>query len=130
MQSVLTNDKELQATFTKMNASWNAAFNAKNAALVASFYDAAATVMPAGGPQTSGKDIQGFWENVIGMGFTDHSIDLIEVISEGNLAFQRATWSAASVEASGEKKTYAGSLQLTYLKQADGSWKVLAQIWN
>jgi len=129
MQTVLTNDKEIHATVTAMNTSWDAAFNAKNAAQVASFYDVAATVMPAGGPQTSGNDIQGFWENVIGMGFTDHKIELIEVISEGNLAFQRGKWSAASVEA-GERKTYAGSLQVTYLKQSDGSYKVLAHIWN
>jgi len=130
MQTVLTNDKDIHAIVSAMNANWDAAFNAKNAAQVASYYDTAANVMPAGGPQTSGNDIQGFWENVIEMGFTDHKIELIEVISEGKLALQRGKWSAASVESSGERKTYAGSLQVTYLKQADGSYKVLAHIWN
>jgi len=129
--TVLTNDQALITAVNTMNASWDAAFNAKNAALVASFYDDAATIMPAGAAQVTGKtDIQAFWENVIGMGFIDHNIERIEVVSEGGLAFQRAKWSAASVEAGGERKAYAGSLQVTYLKQADGGWKVLAHIWN
>lgn len=129
--TILINDQAVIATVSQLNAAWDNAFNSKDAALLASFYAAAATVSPAGAEQVTGpQNIQAFFGNVIGLGFTDHKIDLIEVVSEGNLAFQRGKWSAASVEASGERKTYGGSLQVTYGKQADGGWKVLAHIWN
>lgn len=124
-------NQDMFSKVVEINAAWNKAFNAKQADVVASFYADGACVMPAGAPQVTGNaEIKAFWGNVIGMGFTDHAIEAIEVRLDQNLAVQRAKWSAAAVGDDGQKQTYGGSLQVVYAKQTDGSWKVLSHIWN
>ena len=131
MQTVDNNNPSLVAVVKQANASWDAAFNAKDAQTLGSFYDAAAVVMPAGAPVVNGPiAIAEFFSHVISLGFIEHHISHIGLQSNGSLAVQQATWSAASIEADGSKKQYGGSLQLVLIKQNDDSWKVLSQIWN
>jgi ketosteroid isomerase-like protein len=71
-----------QETAKALNAQWDAAFNAKDAAAVAAMYDDAAAVIPAGAEQVSGKAaILAFWTNTIGQGIIDHKLALIEALS-------------------------------------------------
>lgn len=122
---------EIKSTLLALNERWDAAFNAQQPALLASLYDAAATVMPAGAAQVLGNSaIQEFWGNTLAQGVVDHKIELIEAGVDGNLAFQRALWSAAAVNAEGERQTFSGNLHLLYRQQPDGSWKALTHIWN
>lgn len=131
MTTVDSNNPSLIAIAKQANASWDAAFNAKDAQQLGSMYDTAAVVMPAGAPVVNGPAaIAEFFGNVIGLGFIEHAISHVALQSSGSLAVQQATWSAASLEADGSKKQYGGSLQLVLAKQADNSWKVLSQIWN
>jgi len=124
-------NQEMLGKVIELNAAWNKAFNDKAPEVVASFYADSAVVMPAGAPQVTGKsDIQTFFGNVIGMGFTEHTIEAIDVWLDNNLAVQRAKWGAAAIGEDGKKNVYSGSLQLVYVKQPDGNWKVLSHIWN
>lgn len=121
----------IQSIILDINARWDAAFNAKQPDAVAAFYDQAATVLPAGAAQVSEPEsILEFWKNTIGMGITDHKIEMLETGADGNLAFQRGLWSAALVNAEGERQTFSGNLHVLYKLQADGSWKALTHIWN
>jgi ketosteroid isomerase-like protein len=87
--------------------------------------------MPAGASQVSGsKSIEEFWSNTLAQGVVDHQIELIEAGVEDSLAFQRGLWSAAAVNAEGERQTFSGNLHLLYRRQQDGSWKALTHIWN
>lgn len=114
-----------------LNARWDEAFNSQQPAVVASFYDDEATVMPGGSaPLTGGKAILEFWRNLIGQGVVDHKIDIVEAIVDGNLAVQRGSWSAAAVNAEGQRQQFSGSLQLVFRRQIDGSWKTYTHIWN
>lgn len=123
--------QEIQPTILDINRRWDAAFNAKQPAQVAALYDAAATVMPAGAAQVSGDaEIQNFWTNTISQGIVDHKIEMLEVGVDGNMAFQRGLWSAAVVNAEGERQLFSGNLHVLYKLQGDGSWKALTHIWN
>ncbi|NBO10866.1 MAG: DUF4440 domain-containing protein [Methylophilaceae bacterium] len=120
-----------QETAKALNAQWDAAFNAKDAAAVAAMYDDAAAVIPAGAEQVSGKAaILAFWTNTIGQGIIDHKLALIEAFESGDMAFQRGLWSAAVVNEKGERQTFKGNVHLVYRRQADGAWKALTHIWN
>ena len=108
---------------TQLNATWDAAFNAKNADQVAAMYDNSASVIPAGAEQVSGKSaILAFWTNTIAQGIIDHKLELIEAVEVGELAFQRGLWS--------ERQIFKGNVHLLYRRQADGNWKVFTHIWN
>ncbi|ROH87048.1 DUF4440 domain-containing protein [Pseudomethylobacillus aquaticus] len=122
---------ELQAQFSEMNAQWDAAFNSQQATLVASFYDDEATVLPAGAAQVScGKSILEFWTNTLAQGIVDHKIELIEAGGDEQFAFQRGLWSAAAVDAQGQRQQFSGNLHLLYRKQPEGGWKIFTHIWN
>ncbi|MCB5190568.1 DUF4440 domain-containing protein [Methylobacillus arboreus] len=122
---------DFKATAEQLNQAWDAAFNAKDHALVTSFYDDAATVLPSGAPQINGKDaLLSFWKTSIAQGIIDHKLDLIHAEADGNLAFQRGHWSAAVVDAQGQRQSFSGNVHLLYKKQADGHWKLLSHIWN
>jgi len=127
----MSDQQAILKTITEINTAWDAAFNAGNPEAVASFYDAGATISPAGSPQLSGNaEIYAFWKNLFAQGVNGHHIELIEVGVDGGLAFQRGKWSAGLTDAAGERQTFSGSLQLIYRKQPDGSWKALTHIWN
>lgn len=122
---------DFKATALQLNQAWDAAFNSKDAALVVSYYDDAATVLPSGGAQVNGKEaLLAFWQGGIDSGITDHKLELIDAQADGNLAFQRGHWSAAVVNAVGERQAFSGNVHLLYKKQADGNWKLLSHTWN
>lgn len=124
----MSNFKE---TALALNAKWDAAFNAKDAVAVAASYDNAAAVIPAGAAQVSGSaEILDFWKGAIAQGITDHKLELIEAIESGDLALQRGLWSAAVVNAEGERQIFKGNVHLVYRRQSDGGWKVLTHTWN
>lgn len=124
----MSNFKE---TALALNSKWDAAFNAKDAAAVSASYDGEAAVIPAGAAQVSGHAaILDFWKGAIAQGITDHKLELIEAIESGDLALQRGLWSAAVVNAEGERQTFKGNVHLVYRRQADGGWKVLTHTWN
>ncbi|HEX5539667.1 MAG TPA: nuclear transport factor 2 family protein [Methylophilaceae bacterium] len=131
MQSTNQDQQQFRTIAQQLNASWDGAFNAQQAEQVATFYDAAATVMPSGAAQVSGvTDILQFWSNLLAQGVIDHHIEMLETAVDAILAVQRGKWSAAAVDANGQRQTFGGALLLTYRRQADGSWKILNHIWN
>lgn len=124
-------NQEIQSTILDINTRWDAAFNSKQVSQLAALYDNHATVLPVGAAQVFGAAaILDFWTNTIAQGIIDHKIEMLEVGSDGNLAFQRGLWSAAVVNAEGQRQTFSGNLHVLYRRQNDGSWKALTHIWN
>ena len=124
-------NEDLRAEFMALNQQWDAAFNAQQPSLVASFYDDEATVMPAGKPQVScGKAILDFFRAMIAQGVIEHKIELLEIETDNNYAFQRGLWSAAMLNARGERQEFNGNLFLLYRRQQQGGWKIFTHIWN
>lgn len=122
---------EIATHLQELNTRWDEAFNTQQPTVVASFYDDEATVMPAGSaPHTGGKAILEFWRNLIAQGVVDHKIAITDIFVDGNLAIQRGAWSAAAVNAEGQRQEFGGNLQLVSRRQIDGSWKTYTHIWN
>jgi uncharacterized protein (TIGR02246 family) len=113
------------------NDNWNAAFNRGDAAAVAALYTDDATVLPHTHDVISGSSkIKEFWTSVIGAGFKDHSIEMLDVHVDGNLACEIAKWAASGPGQDGQTQSYGGSLVNLYERQGDGSWKCRLHIWN
>lgn len=122
---------DIQDIVRANNDTWNAAFNRGDAAAVAALYTDDATVLPHTHDVVSGPGkIQEFWTAVIGAGFKDHSIEMLDVHVDGNLACEIAKWAATGPGEDGRPKSYGGSLVNLYERQADGSWKCRLHIWN
>jgi uncharacterized protein (TIGR02246 family) len=122
---------DIRGVVKAYNDAWNAAFNRGEAAAVAALYTDDATVLPHTHDviRGSGK-IREFWTSVIGAGFKDHSIGLLDVHLDGNLACEIAKWSARGPGEGGQLQSYGGSLVNIYERQSDGSWKCRLHIWN
>ncbi len=122
---------EISTVLQALNNRWNDAFNRGQAAEVAAMYDAAATIMPAGGPQVTGaEEIRAFWQSLFDMGATGHTIEQLEAGVDQNLAYQRCRWGVTLPGADGNRQSIGGSLMLLHRKQPDGQWKLMSHIWN
>ena len=123
---------QIQTQLSAINAAFDAAFNAKQATLIADFYEVDAVVLPApaGEPVNGSAAIEQFFSGLITAGVIDHKLSLVQAVEEGNLAYQTGLWSGAMVDATGARQTFGGNVQLIYRKQADGTWKAVSHIWN
>lgn len=124
--------QNIQTEIQAINAKFDQAFNAKNAAAIGQLYEANATVMPApaGTPVVGAAAIQTFFDGLIQAGVIEHQLTLTEALADGNLAYQRGNWAGAMLNADGTKQTFGGNVHLVYRKQADGGWKAVTHIWN
>jgi uncharacterized protein (TIGR02246 family) len=122
----------IQTEIHAINASFDHAFNSKNAVAIAALYAENAVVMPApAGAPVIGKDaIRTFFNGLIEAGVIEHKLTLAEAVADGNLAYQRGNWSGAMIDEAGTKNTFGGNVHLVYRKQADGGWKAVTHIWN
>ena len=122
----------IQNEISAINATFDAAFNAKNAELIGQLYDENAVVMPApaGEAKVGRVAIQAFFAGLISAGVIDHKLTLIDAVEGGNLAYQRGLWAGAMLNEQGERQTIGGNVHLVYRKQADGGWKAVTHIWN
>ncbi|MEO6117871.1 MAG: nuclear transport factor 2 family protein [Methylotenera sp.] len=123
---------DIQTQIAAINAKFDQAFNAKKAQEIASLYDANAVVLPAlaGEPVIGTPAIQTFFAGLIAAGVIDHKLTLTEAVEDGNLAYQRGSWSGAMIDAEGARQTFGGNVHLVYRKQTDGGWKAVTHIWN
>ncbi len=127
----MTVQEALKTTLIDLNHRWNAAFNAGKAEEVTAFYDAEATLMPAGGEAVSGPAaILAFWQGLLAQGVHDHDIAFAGADIDGNLAVQRGRWRASAKNEAGQLQHFGGHVQLVYKRQADAQWKILTHIWN
>ena len=122
----------IQTEISAINAKFDQAFNAKNAADIGQLYDTNAAVMPApaGAPVIGVQAIQAFFAGLIEAGVIDHKLTLADAVEDGNLAYQRGNWAGAMVDAEGVRQTFGGNVHLVYRKQTDGAWKAVTHIWN
>lgn len=79
-----------------------------------------------------GAEIEKYYENVFAQGqLSELTLTEVEVSGQGNLAYEvgtfTRTWTPPGSEAS---VSDAGKYVNVYKRQADGSWKCAASIWN
>jgi ketosteroid isomerase-like protein len=111
---------------------WNASVVAKDVAGYVSHYAANAVVMEPGAAAVNGTQAV---QTAINQTFQDpnfsliFSADRIEVSKSGDMAFSQGHFTASQSDPTTHAKvTETGSYVTVYEKQADGSWKAVADI--
>jgi uncharacterized protein (TIGR02246 family) len=113
-------------------AQWNNDFAAKNADKLAAHYADNAVLMSPGMPAANGKaGIRKVFMEMVG----DPALSLqfhasrVEVAQSGDMAFTQGSYQMTMTDPASKKVIHdRGSYVTTYGKQADGSWKAVADI--
>ena len=114
------------------DSSLAAAVEAKDVDRTASFYADDAVQLPVAEPLVSGRAaIRDEWAKVYGIpGMTNKSrLESVEV-SGGSLAYTRGTYESTMLAPDGKPATERGKWITVWRRQADGTWRVAADIYN
>ncbi len=110
----------------KLAADWAAAFNAKDAAKIASLYADDAVLMPPNQPMVKGRaDIEAHWKGQIQQGGTNLQLTPVESAISGSHAFEVGTSSVALPGGQTDPGKYA-----VVLKRVGNDWKIAYDIYN
>ena len=117
--------ENLRSTMEANNKAWLAASNGPNVAAFPAMYTADAMLIPGTGDSvaTGPEAISKFWEAAIRAGFKDHTFDIVETHTDGNLAYLLSTWTVKQVKGDGGAGSMSGNTLRVLEKQGDGSWK-------
>lgn len=110
------------------DAEWQKAVTAKDAALTASFYADAGSLLAPGAPMATGKDaIQKDWAGLMGMpGFAlTFAPTKVEVSRSGDLAYDLGDYALTVNDKKGKPQTTKAKFVVVWSKQPGGTWKVL-----
>ena len=116
----------------RLDSEFMKAANAKNAgALVKAFYAEDAVLMPPNHPIVEGRaDIQSFLQGLINSGFTGIKLETTTIASAGDLAYGRGRYNLSMSPPGGAPVEKVGKYVVAYRRQANGSWRAVADIFN
>ena len=110
----------------KLAAEWAAAFNAKDAAKIASFYADDAVVMPPNLPMVKGRaNIEAHFKGEIQQGATNFQLKPVESAISGSQAFEAGTSTMTLPGGQIDVGKY-----LVVLKRVGNDWKIAYDIYN
>jgi uncharacterized protein (TIGR02246 family) len=126
-----THDADVKA-ISDTEAQWNKDYVAKDADKIAAYYADDAVLMVPGGPVSSGKDaIRAAMKQMV----SDPAMSLtfqaskVDVAKSGDLGYTQGSYKLTVTDPVTHKVINDhGSYVTTYRKQADGSWKAVADI--
>ena len=122
-----------EAAIRKLDAEWSKAAGAKDADKTVSYYTDDAQVMPANSPVIHDKaGARAMWQGMFNMpGFSGGwKPAKVDVARSGDLAYVTGTYEMHETDASGKPKTDKGKYLEVWKKQADGSWKCVADMFS
>jgi uncharacterized protein (TIGR02246 family) len=110
----------------KLAPEWAAAFNAKDAAKIASLYAEDAVLMPPNQPTVKGRaNIEAHWKGEIQQGATNMQLNPVESSISGSQAFEAGTSTLTLPGGQTERGKY-----LAILKRVGNEWKIAYDIYN
>jgi ketosteroid isomerase-like protein len=117
---------EAREAVNGINAGFSEAYDRGDAGAISAFYGDDAALLAPDQPTVRGKRAieDSFKEGIKELG-GKISIEPVEVIAAGDMAYQ---WANYSVK--GGKKSVTGKFVEVYNRQADGSWKIRLTIYN
>jgi ketosteroid isomerase-like protein len=122
-----------EAAIRQTDDSWLKAIAAKQLDATVSFYDERASLFVPNAPIATGReDIHKTWARLFAVpGFAlAPRTAKIEVARSGDLAYAQGTYEFTANDAKGAPATDRGKFVVVWKKQADGSWKAVADIFN
>jgi uncharacterized protein (TIGR02246 family) len=101
------------------------------AALVAGFYAEDAVLLPPNAPMLTGVDaIREFWQTVLDAGVADVTLETTRVGASGDLAYGIGRYTLTAPLAGGGRAEDGGKYLVVFRRQADGTWKAIADMFG
>lgn len=126
-------DTKIEQALRDLDAQWSAAAGAKDLDKTVSYYADDAIVMPPNGARATTKEaIRSAWQEMLarpGAGISWKATK-VEVAKAGDLACVSGTYEDTMTDATGKPVKDRGKYVEIFKKQADGTWKVIVDIWN
>jgi uncharacterized protein (TIGR02246 family) len=131
--AVLATDTKIEQALRDLDAKWSAAAGAKDVNKTVSYYAEDAVVMPPNAPSAKTREtIRTAWKEMLTTpgAAISWKTTKVEVAKSGDLACLSGTYELGMNDASGKPVNDRGKYVEVWQKQADGTWKVVADIWN
>lgn len=115
------------------DTAWSKATASKQVAAMVSYYDDNGSIFPPNAPIATGKEAVGkVWTQLFEIpGFAvSWEPTKVEAARSGDLAYSQGTYELKMNDPKGNPVTDRGKYVVAWKKQADGSWKALADIFN
>jgi len=122
-----------RAALLQVDADWAKAAVAKDLERTVSFLADDAVMLPPNAPIMTGKDAIGkLWSELFAApGFAiSWQASQAAVASAGDLGYTHGTYEGTMTDPEGNPVTDRGKYVTVWKKQPDGTWKVVADIWN
>jgi uncharacterized protein (TIGR02246 family) len=126
-------DTKIEQALRDLDAQWSAAAAAKNVDKTVSYYSDDAVVMPPNASAATTKEsIRSAWKEMLTTpgAAISWKATKVEVAKSGDLAWVSGTYEETTTDANGKPVKDRGKYVEVWEKQADGKWKVVADIWN
>jgi len=122
-----------ETAIRKIDTEWASAASAKDVNKTVSYYSDDATVLPPNTPLVTGRSaVTALWRSMLmSPGFAGGWKPVtVEVARSSDLAYVTGTYEFAETDANGKPTVDKGKYVEVWKKQADGSWKCVADIFN
>ena len=126
-------DTKIEQELRDRDAKWSAAAGAKDIDKTVSYYSEDAVVMPPNAPSAKTREtIRSAWKEMLTTpgAAISWKATKVEVAKSGDLACVSGTYEETTTDASGKPVKDHGKYVEVWEKQADGTWKCGADIWN
>jgi len=121
-----------ESAIRDLDAQWSKAATAKDLDATVSYYSEDATLLPPNAPIANTKEaIRAMWATLVGPDTTvSWQASKVEVSRSGDLAYLIGAYQLSMKDPQGKPMTDHGKFVEAWKKQADGKWKVVADIFN
>ena len=126
-------DTKIEQALRDLDAQWSKDAGAKDVDKTVSYYAEGAIVMPPNAASATTKEaIRSAWKEMLTTpgAAISWKATKVEVAKAGDLAYVSGTYEETMTDASGKPVNDRGKYVEIFKKQADGTWKVVADIWN
>jgi len=123
----------VESALKELDAQWSKVAAAKDLDKTVSYYANDASVLPPNASAATTKEaIRGVWKDMItNPGYAGGwKATRVEVARSGDLAYLSGTYDLTLNDAKGKPVKDRGKYVEVWKKQADGTWKTVADIWN
>src|SRR5213079_1970078 len=126
-------DTKIEQALRDLDAKWSAAAGAKDIDKTVSYYSEDAVLMPPNAPSAKTREtIRSAWKDMLTTpgAAIRWKATKVEVAKSADLAYVSGTYEETMTDASGKPVNDHGKYVEIFKKQADETWKVVADIWN
>jgi uncharacterized protein (TIGR02246 family) len=121
---------DIRDAITSAVRTFSDAFRRRDAAAVAAWYTADATLLPPDSPMKRGRDtIQSFWQVAMDTGVTGAGLETLEVEVREDLAYEVGSFTMTVQPEGGGAATLVGKYLVVW-KMEGGAWRMHVDIWN